>query len=66
MIMPKQKLYYAVRANWSKGWLQTEMESVVGRQLYSTSLVGYDDTTSCREPSTDATGVLARECFSSP
>ncbi|KAF7398850.1 hypothetical protein HZH66_006747 [Vespula vulgaris] len=38
MIMPKRKLHYVVTANWSKGWLQTEMESVVGRRLYSTSL----------------------------
>ncbi|KAF7401674.1 hypothetical protein HZH68_007494 [Vespula germanica] len=64
--MPKRKLHYVVTANWSKGWLQTEMESVVGRRLYSTSLVGYDDTTGCREPFAEATGVLARECFSSP
>nr|KAF7425629.1 hypothetical protein H0235_008067 [Vespula pensylvanica] len=64
--MPKRKLHYVVTANWSKGWLQTEMESVVGRRLYSTSLVGYDDTTGCREPFAEATSVLARECFSSP
>ncbi|KAI4493391.1 hypothetical protein M0804_001567 [Polistes exclamans] len=40
--MPKRKLHYAAGANWSKGWLQTEMESAVGRRLYSASLVTGD------------------------